>query len=93
MPTDRNRQRMLKRVQATWIAGVLEQSLHGAALMVLGLEEKADVLDNPWRLLMQEVDRPMRRCRRERVSSRSITRRKAGCSSGQAWRRENDTAA
>jgi DNA polymerase III delta prime subunit len=56
-PTDRNRQRMLKRVHATWIAGVLEQSLHGAALMVLGLEEKADVLDNPWRLLMQEVDR------------------------------------
>jgi DNA polymerase III delta prime subunit len=49
---------MLKRVYATWIAGVLKQSLHGAALMVLGLEEKADVLDNPWRLLLQEVDRP-----------------------------------
>src|SRR6266700_84162 len=58
VPTDRNRPRMLKRVHATWIAGVLEQSLHGAALLVLGLEEKADVLDNPWRLLMQEVDRP-----------------------------------
>src|SRR6266849_3834468 len=58
VPTDRNRQRMLKRVHATWIAGVLEQSLHGDALVVLGLEEKADVLDNPWRLLMQEVDRP-----------------------------------
>ncbi len=57
-PTDRNRERMLKRVHATWIAGVLEQSLHGAALIVLGLEEKVDVLDNPWRLLMQEVDRP-----------------------------------
>ena len=58
VPTDRNRQRMLKRVHTTWIAGVLEQSLHGAALIELGLEEKADVLDNPWRLLMQEVDRP-----------------------------------
>src|SRR6266566_5580232 len=58
VPTDRNRPRMLKRVHATWIAGVLEQSLHGAALLVLGLEEKAHVLDNPWRLLMQEVDRP-----------------------------------
>ncbi len=57
-PTDRNRQRMLKRVYATWITGVLEQSLHGAALILLGLEEKADVLDNPWRLLMQEMDRP-----------------------------------
>lgn len=55
---DRNCQRMLKRVRATWIAGVLEQSLHGAALMVLGLEEKVDVLDSPWRLLIQEVDRP-----------------------------------
>ena len=58
MPTDRNRQRMLKRVYATWITGVLKQSLHGAALILLGLEEKADVLDNPWRLLMQEVDWP-----------------------------------
>src|SRR2546422_5939712 len=58
VPADRNRQRMLKRVYATWITDVLEQSLHGAALMVLGLEEKADVLDNPWRLLLQEVDRP-----------------------------------
>ena len=58
MPPNRNRQRMLKRVHTTWIAGVLEQSLHGAALMALGLEEKTDVLDNPWRLLLQEVDRP-----------------------------------
>src|SRR5260370_9816278 len=57
-PTDRNRQRMLKRVHATWIAGVLKQSLHGAALMVLGLQEKADVLDTPRRLLIQEVDQP-----------------------------------
>jgi hypothetical protein len=57
-PTDRNRQRMLKRVYATWIVGVLEQSLHGATLIALGLEEKADVLDNPWRLLVQEMNRP-----------------------------------
>jgi len=59
-PVDRNRERMLKRVYGTWIAGVLDQSLHGAALIALGLEEKADALDNPWRLLMQEVDRPAR---------------------------------
>jgi DNA polymerase III delta prime subunit len=58
VPTDRNRQRMLKQVDETWIAGVLKPSLHSAALMVLGLEKKADVLANPWRVVMQEMDRP-----------------------------------
>jgi hypothetical protein len=34
-----NRQRMLAKVRAIWITGVLEKSLHGAALLALGLEE------------------------------------------------------
>ena len=34
-----NRQRLLKKVRAYWIAGVLEHSLHGNALLALGLQE------------------------------------------------------
>ena len=54
-PKDPNRRRMLERVRSTWIKGVLEQSLHGAALIALGLREQPDVLANPWRLVVQEV--------------------------------------
>ncbi len=53
---DRNRQRMLERVQITWITGVLEHSLHDAALIALGLREEPEVLANPWRLVVQEID-------------------------------------
>lgn len=53
---DQNRRRMLERVRSTWIKGVLEQSLHRAALIALGLREQPDVLANPWRLVVQEVD-------------------------------------
>jgi DNA polymerase III delta prime subunit len=54
----RNRQRMLERVQTIWITGVLEHSLYGRALITLGLSEESEVLANPWRLVMQEVDHP-----------------------------------
>jgi len=43
----RHRQAMLKRVNDTWIKGVLEQSLHGAALIALGLEERQDAVESP----------------------------------------------
>jgi len=36
-PPDRNRSRMLAKVKTFWIKGILEQSLHGAALIELGL--------------------------------------------------------
>lgn len=51
-----NRQRMLAKVHAFWIKGVLEQSLHGAALIALGLKEQPDAIENPWRLVLQEAD-------------------------------------
>ncbi len=53
---DQNRQRFLKRIQATWISGVLERSLHDTALLVLGLHEQPDAVLNPWHLIMQETD-------------------------------------
>src|SRR6266516_4165361 len=54
----RNRERMLERVQTFWIKGVLEQSLHGAALIALSLDEQSDFIENPWRLILQEADQP-----------------------------------
>jgi KaiC/GvpD/RAD55 family RecA-like ATPase len=53
-----NRQRLLAKVYAFWIKGVLEQSLHGAALIALGLQEKPNALADPWQLVLQQPDRP-----------------------------------
>jgi hypothetical protein len=53
-----NRQRMLAKVHAFWIKGVLEQSLHGAALIALGLHEQPDAIANPWHLVFQQSDQP-----------------------------------
>jgi len=49
-----NRQRLLKKVRAFWIAGVLEHSLHGAALVALGLEEQPEAVANPWQLALHQ---------------------------------------
>ncbi len=57
-----NRQRMLSKVRAFWITGVLEQSLHGAALMTLGLQAKSDAVISPWRLVLEQpgaAERPL----------------------------------
>src|SRR5262249_409428 len=49
-----NRQRFLTRVRSFWIDGVLEKSLHGAALIALDMREQPDALANPWRLVFQQ---------------------------------------
>ncbi len=49
-----NRMRLLQRVRSFWITGVFEQSLHGAALLTLGLQEQPDAVANPWQLIIQE---------------------------------------
>ncbi len=57
----RDRRVMLKVVKSFWVKGVLEQSLHGEALLELGLEERADVIDDqPWDLLLQRPGQPNR---------------------------------
>src|SRR5437016_14161646 len=53
-----NRQRMLDRVEAFWIKGVFEQSLHGEALIALGLSEKQDAVADPWHLVLHQPDQP-----------------------------------
>lgn len=58
--SQQNRERLLARVRQFWITGVLDQSLHGAALIALGLQNRPDVLDNPWHLVIQQQNQPTR---------------------------------
>jgi hypothetical protein len=51
-----NRIRMLRQVRAIWIDGLLTQSLHHAARIELSLQDRPDVLANPWRLQVQELN-------------------------------------
>jgi len=53
-----NRRRFLTRVRSFWIDGVLEGSLHGAALIALDMRERPDALANPWRLVFQQPSEP-----------------------------------
>jgi serine/threonine protein kinase/DNA polymerase III delta prime subunit len=48
-----NRLRLLRRVRAFWITGVLEHSLHGTTSLALGLQEQPDAVANPWHLVLQ----------------------------------------
>ncbi|MBV9230732.1 MAG: protein kinase, partial [Chloroflexi bacterium] len=54
--TQRDRQTLLRKVYSFWINGVLSRSLHGAALMTLGLETQPDAVANPWHLVLQHPD-------------------------------------
>jgi eukaryotic-like serine/threonine-protein kinase len=54
----RNRSRMLHKVETFWVKGVLENSLYGAALIELGMEYKPDAVTHPWDVIIQQLDRP-----------------------------------
>lgn len=54
--SQQNRQRLIARVHEFWITGVLEQSLHGAALIALGLSKQSNVLANPRHLLFEQTN-------------------------------------
>ena len=51
---------LLDKVRAFWIEGVLEQSLHGAALIELSKEAQPGALANPWETVVQRPDLPPR---------------------------------
>lgn len=55
-PAQRNRLQMLRNVNTYWIKGVLENSVHGAAIMQLGLNEAANSVDRPWDTLLRVGD-------------------------------------
>jgi len=48
---------LLKNVETTWIKGVLEKSVHEAALLELGMELREEAVDNPWRMVIEKPDR------------------------------------
>ena len=52
----RNRKALLRRVHSSWINGVLNRSLHGAALLALGLAIQPTVLTDQWALALQHPD-------------------------------------
>lgn len=49
----RNRQILLNKVKNYWLKGVLETSLHGRALIELGLEERLNTVDRPWGVMWE----------------------------------------
>jgi Cdc6-like AAA superfamily ATPase len=51
-----NRTRLLQQVRKIWIDGLLDQSLHYAAWIDLYLKDQPDVLENPWRFQVQELN-------------------------------------
>lgn len=54
----RNRSKMLDKVYSFWIQGVLENSLHHAILIDLGLEDRPNAVVQPWNLLIQPLIQP-----------------------------------
>ncbi len=54
----RNRQAILQSVRSFWVDGVLENSLHGAVMIELGMKHDADQVDNPWDAVLRQPDTP-----------------------------------
>jgi serine/threonine protein kinase len=52
----RNRNVLLRKVRSFWIEGVLNHSLQGAVLMILGLQTQPDAIANPWHLILQQPE-------------------------------------
>ena len=52
----RNRRILLQKVRTFWIKGVLEHSLHGAALVALEMQEDPNAVDHPWGLVMRTLN-------------------------------------
>lgn len=56
----RDQQILLQKVKAFWIEGVLEKSLHGAALLELGKEERPAAVEYPWEMVVQAINQEPR---------------------------------
>jgi hypothetical protein len=56
----RPRQQMIERVRSRWITDLLKKSLYQETLITLGLQERQDLVANPWQLAVQEIDLPVR---------------------------------
>jgi serine/threonine protein kinase len=54
----RNRQILLNKVKNYWVNGVLETSLHGKAMISLGLEKRFDAVARPWGMVWETPAQP-----------------------------------
>lgn len=50
---ERNRYAMLESVRKFWVEGMLENSLHGAAMIELGMEPEMGAVEHPWNTLLR----------------------------------------
>jgi serine/threonine protein kinase len=57
-PDERNRAAVIDNVRRFWIEGVLENSLYGAALIVLGMRPADAQVENPWDMVLRTPDAP-----------------------------------
>lgn len=53
----RNRRVMLAKVRTTWVKGLLEQSLHGIAMINVGIAYKPEAIQYPWDAIVQQPNR------------------------------------
>ena len=60
LPADRNRQRLLEKVRAFWIDGVLAESLCHTAPLPFELAWRPDAVARPWDLIVQPLGAPPR---------------------------------
>jgi energy-coupling factor transporter ATP-binding protein EcfA2 len=49
---------LLRRVDDAWISGALAKSLAGATFIPLGLYERPNLVESPWKTILQDVGRP-----------------------------------
>jgi predicted lipid-binding transport protein (Tim44 family) len=52
----RNRRVMLDHVENFWVKGILEKSLHGAALLELGIKEEPGAVNYPWNIKRESTN-------------------------------------
>ena len=52
----RNRRVMLNHVENIWVKGVLEKSLHGVALLDLGIKEDPSAVKYPWTIKKESTN-------------------------------------
>lgn len=55
---DRNRYAMIDNVRGFWVEGVLEQSVHKESMLILGMAEAPEQVDNPWETVLRLPDTP-----------------------------------
>lgn len=67
----RSRAVLLDKVEQFWVEGVLDKSLHGAALLDLGMKPDPASVEHPWEILYESLqdDQPARELKSKRIGA------------------------